>query len=79
MCVGLPETLPRTRLRLAEAEGIDLADRRVSYVDPQGKRGHVGYDRLVISVGSVNKLLPILGVVEYAHGFRGCSRGAVPA
>ncbi|CAM5700988.1 FAD-dependent oxidoreductase OS=Streptomyces tendae OX=1932 GN=GUR47_01290 PE=3 SV=1 [Streptomyces tendae] len=35
---------------------------------------HVGtlpYDRLVLAAGSVNKLLPIPGVAEHAHGFRG--------
>lgn len=29
------------------------------------------YDRLVLAVGGVNKLLPVPGVAEYAHGFRG--------
>src|SRR3712207_2994572 len=29
--------------------------------------------RLVLAVGSVNKLLPIPGVNEHAHGFRGIS------
>jgi NADH:ubiquinone reductase (H+-translocating) len=33
--------------------------------------GSVGYDRLVLAAGSVNKLLPIPGVTRYAHGFRG--------
>ena len=32
--------------------------------------GQVGYDRVVLTVGSVNKLLPIPGVADYAHGFR---------
>jgi NADH:ubiquinone reductase (H+-translocating) len=38
---------------------------------PESRRGHTGYDRLVISVGSVNRLLPIPGAAEHAHGFRG--------
>ncbi|HEX5542125.1 MAG TPA: FAD-dependent oxidoreductase, partial [Micromonospora sp.] len=29
------------------------------------------YDRLILAVGSVNKLLPIPGVTEHARGFRG--------
>jgi NADH dehydrogenase FAD-containing subunit len=33
----------------------------------------MGYDWLVLVAGSVNKLLPIPGVGEHAHGFRGIS------
>jgi NADH dehydrogenase len=43
----------------------------VSYLDPEGRRGELDYDRLVLAVGSVNKLLPVPGVAEHAHGFRG--------
>src|SRR6266540_1919292 len=31
---------------------------------------HTTYDRLLLAIGSVNKLLPIPGVAEHAHGFR---------
>jgi NADH:ubiquinone reductase (H+-translocating) len=70
VAVSLPETLPGTRLILGEADRIDLNARRVSWVDPEGRRGDCGYDRLVLAVGSVHKLLPIPGVSEHAHGFR---------
>lgn len=40
-------------------------------VDPGDEEHRLGYDRLVPAAGSVNKLLPIPGVPEYAHGFRG--------
>ncbi|MDT7840066.1 FAD-dependent oxidoreductase [Streptomyces justiciae] len=69
--VSLSGTLPRVRLVLGEADGIDLDGRTVHYTDPEGDTGTLPYDRLVISVGSVNKLLPIPGVAEHAHGFRG--------
>ena len=69
--VSLPETLPGARLILGEADRIDLDARRLSWVDPEGRRGDCGYDRLVLAVGSVHKLLPIPGVNEHAHGFRG--------
>jgi NADH dehydrogenase len=68
--VSLRGTLPRVRLVLGEADRVDLDARRISYVDPEGGRGELSYDRLILSVGSVNKLLPIPGVAEYAHGFR---------
>ncbi|MCA1219301.1 NAD(P)/FAD-dependent oxidoreductase [Streptomyces sp. 8L] len=69
--VSLPGTLPRVRLVLGTADGVDLDARRVAYTGPEGDTGTLSYDRLVLTVGSVNKLLPIPGVAEYAHGFRG--------
>ncbi|MFE9811040.1 NAD(P)/FAD-dependent oxidoreductase [Streptomyces sp. NPDC005548] len=71
--VSLSGTLPRVRLVLGEAasDGIDLDARTVRYTDPEGDSGTLTYDRLVLAVGSVNKLLPVPGVAEHAHGFRG--------
>ncbi|MDX6356661.1 MAG: hypothetical protein QOF98_3564 [Streptomyces sp.] len=69
--VSLPSTLPDVRLVLGEAHGVDLARRTVSYTGPEGEPGSMSYDRLLLTVGSVNKLLPIPGVAEHAHGFRG--------
>ena len=66
-----PETLPDVRLILGEADWIDLDARRVDWVDAKGHRGDCGYDRLVLAVGSVTRLLTIPGVNEHAHGFRG--------
>ncbi|MFI0817802.1 NAD(P)/FAD-dependent oxidoreductase [Streptomyces sp. NPDC021098] len=69
--VSLTRTLPHVRLVLGNVDSVDLTGRRVTYTDPEGGRGEMGYDRLVLAVGSVNKLLPIPGVAEHAHGFRG--------
>ncbi|PRH76995.1 FAD-dependent oxidoreductase [Streptomyces solincola] len=69
--VSLPGTLRQVRLVLGQAERIDLAARTVHYSDPEGGDGELTYDRLVLSVGSVSKLLPIPGVAENATGFRG--------
>ncbi|GGN87464.1 hypothetical protein GCM10011579_080220 [Streptomyces albiflavescens] len=69
--VSLSGTLPHVRLVLGEADGLDLDARTVHYTDPEGDGGTLTYDRLVLAVGSVNKLLPVPGVAEYAHGFRG--------
>ncbi|MET7498282.1 FAD-dependent oxidoreductase, partial [Streptomyces sp900116325] len=69
--VSLTGTLPRVRLVLGEAESVDLAARKVRYTDPEGGGGELTYDRLVLAVGSVNKLLPVPGVSQHAHGFRG--------
>jgi NADH dehydrogenase len=69
--VSLPGTLHGVRLVLGEADGIDLDARSVHYTGPEGGTGTLGYERLVLAVGSVNKLLPVPGVAEHAHGFRG--------
>lgn len=69
--VPLSGTLSDVRVVIGEAEHVDLAARRVRYVDPEDSRAELRYDRLVLAVGSVNKLLPIPGVTEHAHGFRG--------
>ncbi|WP_432092696.1 NAD(P)/FAD-dependent oxidoreductase [Streptomyces sp. bgisy100] len=69
--VPLVGTLPDVRLVLGAADRVDLDRRRVGVTDPEGGHREVGYDRLVLAAGSVNKLLPVPGVTEHAHGFRG--------
>ncbi|WP_407111788.1 FAD-dependent oxidoreductase [Streptomyces sp. DSM 116494] len=69
--VSLSGTLPHVRLVLGESDRIDLDARQVHYTGPEGEGGTLSYDRLVLAAGSVNKLLPIPGVAEHAHGFRG--------
>ena len=71
IAVPLAASLPGVRVVLGEVDEIDLADRRVGWSDPEGERDGITYDRLLLAVGSVNKLLPIPGVAEHAHGFRG--------
>ncbi|MEU1071114.1 MULTISPECIES: NAD(P)/FAD-dependent oxidoreductase [unclassified Streptomyces] len=69
--VSLSGTLPGVRLVLGEAGRVDLDASTVHYTGPEGRAGELEYDRLVLAVGSVNKLLPVPGVTEHAHGFRG--------
>ncbi|MFD7921061.1 NAD(P)/FAD-dependent oxidoreductase [Streptomyces sp. NPDC059740] len=69
--VSLTGTLPGVRLVLGQVGDVDLTGHEVHYTDPEGREGSLSYDRLVLTVGSVNKLLPIPGVTEHAHGFRG--------
>ncbi|WP_086853796.1 NAD(P)/FAD-dependent oxidoreductase [Amycolatopsis kentuckyensis] len=71
VAVSIPETLRGVRLVLGMATGVDFDARHVTYTDPEDNEHRIGYDRLVLAAGSVNKLLPIPGVPEYAHGFRG--------
>ncbi|WP_078916018.1 NAD(P)/FAD-dependent oxidoreductase [Streptomyces viridochromogenes] len=69
--VSLSGTLPHVRLVLGEADSIDLDGHTVHYTGPEGDGGSLRFDRLILAAGSVNKLLPIPGVAEHAHGFRG--------
>jgi NADH dehydrogenase len=71
ICVSLPRQLPGVRLILGTVYDIDLEHQRVGWLDPEGARGDIAFDRLILASGSVNKLLPIPGLAEHAHGFRG--------
>jgi NADH:ubiquinone reductase (H+-translocating) len=69
--VSLTQALPAARLVLGEARSVDLRAHTVAFEDIDGRAGELTYDHLVLAVGSVNKLMPIPGVAEHAHGFRG--------
>src|SRR5437588_6451014 len=67
--VSIPGTAPRVDLVLGSASGVNMGEHRVSYRDADGRRASLAYDRLLITTGSGNKLLPIPGVAEHALGF----------
>jgi NADH:ubiquinone reductase (H+-translocating) len=70
--VSLFDALPRSvKHATGEVDALDLEARRVGWQDPEGQRHELEYDRLVLAAGSVHKVMPIPGVSEYAHGFRG--------
>src|SRR3954470_16239377 len=70
VAVPLAASLRGVDVVLGEVDDIDLDERRVGWVDPEGSRGSTTYDRLLITVGSVNRLLPIPSIGEHAHGLR---------
>jgi NADH dehydrogenase len=70
VAIPLSGTTPGVRLLLASVDKVDIEGRRVECTDAEGGHRDLGYDRLLITVGSVNKLLPVPGVAEHAHGFR---------
>ena len=70
ICISLPQRLGKVRFELGEVNHIDSERKVVAWAAPEGGSGQVTYDRLILTAGSVNKLLPIPGVAEYAHGFR---------
>lgn len=78
IAVSLAGTLRGVRLVPGEVNHIDLDARRIGYLGPDTgdagtprTAGTLDYDRLVLTPGSVNRLLPIPGIGQYAHGLRG--------
>ncbi len=70
VAIPLSSGLSGVRLVLGTVESIDHTAAEVMVVDADGGRSTMRYDRLLLTPGSVNKLLPIPGVSEHAHGFR---------
>jgi len=68
--VSLLRRLRKTRFVLGTVNNVHAQQKTVSWTDPEGSVGQIGYDRLILTAGSVNKLLPIPGIADYAHGFR---------
>jgi NADH:ubiquinone reductase (H+-translocating) len=68
--VSLASRLRKIRFVLGTVNHVDARQKVVSWAGPEGASGQVGYDRLLLTAGSVNKLLPIPGITDYAHGFR---------
>ncbi|MFT7838520.1 NAD(P)/FAD-dependent oxidoreductase [Saccharothrix sp. BKS2] len=70
VAVPLRPKLPRTRLVQGSATEVDLGARTCSVVDVEGREQVLGWDRLVLTAGSVTRLLSIPGVAEHAFGFK---------
>ncbi|PSL53860.1 NADH dehydrogenase [Saccharothrix carnea] len=70
VAVPLRPKLPRTRLVQAHVTGLDLAARTCTAVDVEGREQVLEWDRLVLTAGSVTRLMSIPGVAEHAFGFK---------
>ncbi len=70
VAVPLRSKLPRTRLVQAHVTGLDLAARTCTAVDVEGREQVLEWDRLVLTAGSVTRLLSIPGVAEHAFGLK---------
>ena len=76
--VSLLDRLRKIRFVLGTVNHVDPSPNAkvVSWAGPEGSAGQVHYDRLILTAGSVNKLLPIPGVADYAVGFRTIAEAA---
>src|SRR3954454_21510856 len=68
--VPLREELDSTDIRLGRVTGADPAERRLDYVTPDGREESLGYDQLVVGLGSVSRVLPVPGLAEHGVGFK---------
>src|SRR6187549_25463 len=66
----LRDVLEHTQLRLGVALGRDAAARTITMRDQEGAEHELPYDRLIVSLGSVSRVLPIPGLDEHAVGFK---------
>jgi NADH:quinone reductase (non-electrogenic) len=68
--VPLRTVLGRTRLITGSVTGVEHS-RRVAWLQPsEGDPYEIGYDTLVIALGSVSRVLPVPGLAETAVGFK---------
>jgi NADH dehydrogenase len=68
--VPLREHLDRTDLLLGHVTRADPDARRVSVTTAEGEHREIGYDQLIVALGSISRTLPVPGLREYAVGFK---------
>lgn len=68
--VPLRPRLPRTELVIGRVRGTDLDARYISVERGNGASVELGYDRLLIALGSVSRALPIPGLIEHGIGLK---------
>ena len=68
--VPLREELDWTELRLARVTGADPAANKLTIRTLHEQEETLDYDQLIVSLGSVSRVLPIPGCPEYGLGFK---------
>jgi NADH dehydrogenase len=66
----LRDVLHRANLRLGVVDEHDPAARTVTLRTHEGDEEELGYDHLVLGLGSVSRLLPVPGLAEHGIGFK---------
>ncbi|HEX5983782.1 MAG TPA: NAD(P)/FAD-dependent oxidoreductase [Solirubrobacterales bacterium] len=67
----LREILKRTYLRVGSIVGHDPEAKTVTLRAKYGETEQLPYDQLLLSVGSVSRVLPVPGLAQHAVGFKG--------
>jgi NADH dehydrogenase len=68
--VPLREELEWTDIELGRVTGADPAANQLHVTTVDGREERLGYDQLIVTVGSVSRVLPIPGLAEHALGFK---------
>ena len=68
--VPLREELDRTDLHLGTITGHDPAARTIRVRSQAGRDEQIGYDHLILALGSISRSLPVPGLAEHAIGFK---------
>jgi len=68
--VPLRRTLRRCHVLTARVTAISPADRTVTVLAPDGHSEELGYDVLVVALGSVARIMPIPGLAEHGVAFK---------
>jgi NADH dehydrogenase len=73
--VPLREHLRHTELHLGHVLSADPARKVVRIRSIGGREAELGYDQLIVALGSTSRTLPIAGLAEHALGFKTLSEG----
>ncbi len=68
--VPLREELDWTDIRIARVTGADPTAKKLAITLLDGSQTELAYDQLVVSLGSVARVLPIPGLAEHGVGFK---------
>lgn len=68
--VPLADALPKVRLVVAEVESVDLLGRTITVRGEHHPPREIGWDRLVLTPGSVTRLFDVPGLHEHARGLK---------
>jgi len=70
VAVPLANTLKGVRAVRGRVDAVDLAQRTVTYRDPEQRSRSISWDRLVLTPGSVTRLFDVPGLGTYARGLK---------
>lgn len=68
--VPLREELDWADIRLARVTGVDPEAKTVGMNLLDGSQSEIAYDQLIVSLGSVSRVLPVPGLAEHGVGFK---------
>jgi NADH dehydrogenase len=68
--IPLREELDSTNVRIGRVTGLDPDAQRLRFTGPLETGESIGYDQLIVALGSVSRVFPIPGLAEHGLGFK---------